>query len=163
MISVRDNFLEVLMNNLSSKKKFSKQVPALAAAAGMTLLIGLATLGVSANALLNRDVVPLQSSVTGNQSSGSDNATIQQLQDLIAQYQSREQQYQAREQQLNQELQQAAQQLNGAEGQIQQYQSLFIALQNAGVIRVDRNGQIFIPQSGFGGEDNEGGEGQPHG
>ena len=143
--------------------KLAKKIPAFVIALVMTLLVGTATLAVSANALLNRNIVPLQGSATVVQATSTDASNVQQLQDLVSkyqareqQYQSREQQYQAREQQYNQELQQTAQQLNDARGQIQQYQSLLVALQSAGVISIDQNGQIFILQGSFGGEEHEG-------
>jgi flagellar motor protein MotB len=158
------------MTNNRSGLKLNKRIPAFVIALGMTGLIGLATMAVSANALMNRNVVPLQGSATVVQATGTDAGMVQQLQDQVSQYQAREleyqareqqyqareQQYQAHEQQFNQELQQAAQQLNDANGQIQQYQSLLMALQNAGVIRIGQNGQIFISQGNNGGGENEG-------
>ncbi len=142
-----------------SGSKLTKKIPAFVMALGMTLLIGIATLAVSANALGNRNVVPLQGSATVVQATSTDTSNALQLQDLVSQYQEREKQYQARELQYNQELQQAAQQLNDARGQIQQYQSILVALQSAGVISVDQNGQIFIPQGGFESEEHEGNDG----
>ena len=136
------------MNRIASYPKANKPFPAVVAALSMTVLIGLATLAVGANALLNRNTIPLQSSTVVTPDGSADPATVQQLQELVAQYQAREQQY-------NQELQQAAQQLNSANGQIQQYQMMLQALQSAGIIRIGHDGQIFIPQGRFGGEDHE--------
>jgi uncharacterized protein HemX len=126
--------------------KKHKQIPAFAAALLMSLIVGLSILSIGANAITNPNSTPVQNEPSTPQVSNVSRDDMQKLQDLVAQYQSREQQYQT-------ELNQAAEQLNQADASLQQYQQLFAALQNAGVIRVTSDGQILIPRSRFGGED----------
>ena len=132
-------------------KKPNKTIPAILAALGMTLLMGVIIVAVSFNSLFNKDVVPVQASPNSTATATvdaqtTDQQTIQQLQDLVNQYQAREQQYQT-------ELQQAADQLSQTNSQLQQYQMLVNALQQAGVIQIRSNGQVLINQGGFRGGD----------
>lgn len=134
-----------------SNRKPNKQIPALLAAFGMTMVVGVIIVAVSFNSLFNQNVVPVQASpnstatATADQQT-ADQQTIQQLQDLVKQYQTREQQYQT-------ELQQAGSQLTQANSQIQQYQMLINALQQAGVIQINSNGQVFVNRGGSRGSD----------
>jgi hypothetical protein len=143
----------------------NRPLPAILAAAAITLMIGLAFVLLGANALLNPGI-PLLQSPSDAQAAGPDNVaaatadTAGQPQELAAQFQAREQEYQAREkqyadqikqyqsreQQLNQQLQQAVQQRDTAANQAQQYQQVLEALQQAGVIQISPNGQIFLSQ-----------------
>lgn len=97
------------------KPKTNKQLPAIAAAAVMTIVMGAAVLGLGGNALLNQDVAPVPvtsivaSDVTADMS-------IQQLQDLVSEYQVREQVY-------KEQLQQASQQIAQANVQLSQLQA----------------------------------------
>lgn len=129
----------------------NKQLPALLAAMAVSLTVGLVIAALGFNAMSNANSVPLKSVPTSNSSGSGDQALIQQMQAEISQYQAREKQYQA-------ELQQAAQQLNQAKTQAQQDQSLINALQDAGVIQVMQNGQVFVP-SGLVGNFSSGGGG----
>jgi flagellar motor protein MotB len=147
----------------SSQSHIRKTMPAITAALFMTAVLALVIVSIGLNALFNRNTVPLQASAASPQDAAalngaastdtsSQDATVQQLQSLIAQYQSRETQYQT-------QLQQAADQINQLTQQNQQYQSLIDALQNAGVIQINQNGQVFLNRNPRvrGGDDNGGG------
>ncbi len=122
-------------------------MPAFLFAFGMTAVIAIIILALSMNVLFNHNTVPIKSSSTAASdppaaASASGSLSVQQLQALVQQYQSRESQYQT-------ELQQAASQINTLNQQNQQYQNLINALQQAGVIRVDSNGNVYLG-GGFG-------------
>jgi len=104
-----------------------KQKSALLSAFIITAVIGLGMLLLSANALLNKNTVPVSNSPA--QISSVDPAQGSTL----AQYQT--------------ELAAAQQQLDQANNQIQQYQSLLLALQQRGVITIGRDGNIYIPSN----------------
>jgi len=72
-----------------------------------------------------------------NVSSSGSTDQVAQLQSLVVQYQQRELQYQ-------QQLQTDQQQLQQANDQIQQFQQLLAALQERGILSIDRNGQVTI-------------------
>ena len=133
-------------NNRNNSKK---HVPALIAAFAITAIVGVLMLGLGINALTNKNVITAQAASLTD-SINLDDATPEELKALITEYQSREAQYQ-------QELNQAADQINQANGQIEQYQSFIMALQNAGVIQINRNGQVTVMTNPFGGNrENEG-------
>jgi TolA-binding protein len=129
-----------------------KHLPAFIAAFIITAIVACAMLAIGANALINKNTVPV-SNAPANSSSGvvpvssTDNSTqannatqaqIQQLQSLISQYQARDQQYQS---QLNQLIQQ----VNQDNTQIQNLQNILVELQNRGLIFIGRDGRILIP------------------
>jgi peptidyl-tRNA hydrolase len=127
--------------------KNKKNIVALLAAFGMTLVMGILILGVGINALFFNKISPAQAAVPTSQAAAADQASIQQLQDLVSQYQSREGQYKS-------ELQQATDSLNQANQQIQQYKQLTQALIDAGVIQINSNGQVSLGRGvGSGGGD----------
>lgn len=97
------------------KPKTNKQLPAIAAAAMMTIVIGAAILGIANNALANQDFspVPVTSIVASDVTA---DMSIQQLQDLVSEYQVREQVY-------KEQLQQASQQISQANVQLSQLQA----------------------------------------
>ena len=122
---------------------FRKTIPALIATICMTVFIGLAILAFGLNALLNKNGSVVQAASQTDPPVAVSQASIQDMQSTISEYQAREAQYQK-------ELQQAADLLNQANQQNAQYQQLFQALQNAGVIQITPNGQVFISRgSGF--------------
>jgi len=128
-----------------------KTLPALFAALSMTVFIGVAILAFGLNALSNQNVNVTQAAAQPDSQVVVDQATIQDLQATISQYQAREVQYQS-------ELQQAADQINQISQQNLQYQQLTQSLQNAGVIQITPDGQVFITRgaevrSGFGDDD----------
>jgi uncharacterized protein HemX len=126
-------------------------LPALIAALSMTVIIGLAILAFGLNALLNQNLSVAQAASQPDTEVATDLTTIQDLQAIMSQYQVRETQYQS-------ELQQAAEQINEISQQNLQYQQLFQALQNAGLIQLTSDGRVFISRnaelpSGFGDQD----------
>ncbi len=118
-----------------------KHFTALLSALAMTIVIAGGMFLVSANALLNKNGIPVANSpaqaTATAQVTTAQEAQIQQLQGLVQQYQAREAQYQS-------ELNDAGQQLQQANDQIRQYQMVLLALQNRGYIQIDPNGQILI-------------------
>lgn len=116
----------------------NKHYTALLAAFVITLCIAAGMFLISANALVNKNGVPVANSPAGGavQANSSEQAQIQQLQSLVAQYQTRETQYQS-------ELQKAGQDLQQANDQLRQYQLVLLALQDRGYIAID-NGQIRL-------------------
>ncbi len=123
-----------------------KQISAILAAFFITGFIALCMTVVGANALVNKNSVPVsnspQSTVTASTSTDPTSADtqteIQQLEARINEYQKREQKYQ-------QELQTAQQQIQDANSQIAQFQQLLQVLQERGLIFINQNGQIFLP------------------
>ena len=114
-----------------------KTLPALVAVLIMTVFIVVAILAFGLNAAFNQDLSVPQTATQPVSQDIVNQATIQDLQATISQYQEREAQYQS-------ELQQAADQINQISQQNQQYQQLTQALQNAGVIQITPDGQVFI-------------------
>lgn len=118
-----------------------KKIPALIAAFVMTLVMGALVLAVGANALLNPNTVAIAAAPGDRGTAGTatvDATQVQQLQTRINEYQAREQQYQS-------QLNQATQKIQEANAEVRQYQQLFEELQQMGVIQVNRNGQIMVP------------------
>jgi peptidoglycan hydrolase CwlO-like protein len=114
-----------------------KHLSAVLTALVITAVIGFGIFTIGVNALTNKNTVPLQNTpstaaTTTNSNTAADPPTtstnVQQLQQEVSTLQS----------QLNQESQ-----------VIQQYQSLIQALQQRGVIVIDRNGNIYIPSGEF--------------
>jgi peptidoglycan hydrolase CwlO-like protein len=112
-----------------------KHISAILTAIVITAVIGLGIFVIGVNALTNTNTVPLQNSpgsassattsntaVTGASSTSND---VQQLQQQVTSLQS---------------------QLDQATQVLQQYQSLIQILQQRGVIVIDQNGNIFLPQ-----------------
>ena len=105
----------------------------------ITACMGVGMLLIGGGAFLNRHGVPVNSSAGAAVAPGQDGtqAQIRQLQDLVQQYQGRETQYQ-------QELQAAGKSLQEANSQLQQYQLLFMELQNRGMIAINPDGSISL-------------------
>ena len=123
-----------------------KHATALIAAFLITIVVGMGMFVIGGNAALNKDgSAPLDSPQQANSQQANsaspavDNnqARIDQLQNLVTQYQQREQQYQD-------ELNTAQQQLDQTNTTIGQYQQLFQALIQRGVIQVDQSGRVLI-------------------
>jgi len=116
-----------------------KHLPALFTALVITTVIGLGILVIGVNALTNTNTVALQnspnSSITANDpannnantggSSATASSDVQQLQQQVSALQS---------------------QLDQANQTIQQYQSLLSVLQQRGIIHIDQNGNIYLPE-----------------
>jgi peptidoglycan hydrolase CwlO-like protein len=121
-----------------------KPIPALFAALIMTGIVGLAMLGIGANALLNHNTQPTLNSASAASSStvsnvASSSSQVQQLQARISEYQAREQQYQSQLQSLEQQVGQEQQ-------QVQIFQQILGELQARGVIAIQGDGTILIPR-----------------
>ncbi len=127
------------------------RIKAIAVSLVITAVIGCGMLAIGWSALFNPNgVAPSNSPGAASVpvvEAASTTTDVKQLQDLVRQYQQREQQYQ-------QQLNTAANRLNQANQQLQSYQQLISALQQAGVIQISANGQVYIPQQRFGGDDN---------
>ncbi len=114
-----------------------KHLSAIITALVITAVIGFGIFTIGVNALTNKNTVPLQSTPgSGTTTTGSNTAAdppstttnVQQLQQEVSSLQS---------------------QLNQATQVIQQYQSLVQALQQRGIIVVDQNGNIYVPNGDF--------------
>ncbi len=114
-----------------------KHLSAVLTALLITAVIGMGIFVIGVNALTNKNTVPMQNtpsssvaSTNGNTASDPPATTtnVQQLQQEVSTLQS---------------------QLNQDNLVIQQYQSLLQALQQRGIITIDQNGNIYIP-NGFG-------------
>lgn len=122
-----------------------KKLSALIAAFIMTGVIGFAMFSIGANALANKNTLPITNTPTSASTAGSGStqaatqAQIQQMQQVINQYQARDQQYQ-------QQLSELMQQVNQDNAQVQAYQQLLIELQRRGVIIIRSDGTIVIPR-----------------
>lgn len=114
-----------------------KHASAIITAIIITAVIGLGILVVGLSAFTNKNVVPLQTSP--NNSTGSTSGSAANSAGSAA-YTS------ADVQQLEQQITNLQSQLSQAGQMVQQYQGLLLALQQRGVIQIDRNGNIYIPQ-----------------
>jgi cell shape-determining protein MreC len=127
-----------------------KTIPAVIFAVLITAVIGVVMFMIGANALLNKNSVPISNSpntTTTNVSaavSTQDQQTIQQMQNLINQYQARDKQYQSELNDAAQRLSQANQQLDQTNQQLETYVQLINELQNFGVIRITNDGRVLI-------------------
>jgi hypothetical protein len=124
-----------------------KKLAAILAAVLMTACMGASILAIGAAAAMNTaGTAPANSraQMAAPAPAVSQQAQVQQLQDLISQYKGREVQYQAREQQFQQQLGQSNSQVQQAQMQMQAIQQLLLALQQRGLITVTADGQIFI-------------------
>jgi signal transduction histidine kinase len=116
-----------------------KHISALFTALIITAVIGLGIVVVGVSALTNTNTVALQNSpntnLTGNNItnavSNSDGSSVSASSEV---------------QQLQQQVSDLQSQLDQAGQAIQQYQSLLLALQQRGVIVIDRSGNIYLPQ-----------------
>lgn len=116
-----------------------KHISAILTAAIITTIIGLGILVVGVSALTNTNTVALQNSpnasLSGNNiTNTSSNTAVSSVSSSVD------------VQQLQQQVSDLQAQLDQASQIIQQYQSLLVALQQRGVITIDRNGNIYLPQ-----------------
>ena len=133
-----------------------KKGPAILASILVTAVVGALLLAIGVNALTTPNQVQAASSSSDPAAVEAVNATTsatpEQLQARIAEYQ-------AREKQLQQQLSQLKSQLKQANAQSQEYRQLIDALQQAGVISIDRNGTVtlnsFAPSFGGGDHDDD--------
>jgi signal transduction histidine kinase len=116
-----------------------KHISAILTAAIITTIIGLGILVVGVSALTNTNTVALQNSpnasLPGNNiTNTSSNTAVSSVSSSVD------------VQQLQQKVSDLQAQLDQASQIIQQYQSLLVALQQRGVITIDRSGNIYLPQ-----------------
>ena len=115
-----------------------KHVSAIITAFVITAVIGLGIMVIGVNALTNTNTVPLQNSPNGSLAANNQNASSSSaLQSAPASTDV---------QQLQQQVSDLQSQLDQATQAVQQYQTLLSALQQRGVIQIDRNGNVYIPQ-----------------
>jgi hypothetical protein len=116
-----------------------KHISAIITALIITAVVGLGIIVIGVNALTNTNTVPLQnspnSSLSGNTLTSASGSSASPATSPSADVQ-----------QLQQEVNNLQSQLVQAGQVIQQYQSLLVVLQQRGVIQIDQNGNIRIPQ-----------------
>jgi peptidoglycan hydrolase CwlO-like protein len=118
-----------------------KHVSAIITALVITAVVGLGIMVIGVNALTNTNTVPLQNSPNAS-STGNNLSTTNG--NISAQSTSTSSDVQ----QLQQQVSDLQSQLSQAGQMIQQYQSLIVVLQQRGVISIDQNGNIYLPQGG---------------
>jgi len=102
-----------------------KHFTAWIAAFMITAVLGLGILVIGTSALTNRNTVVMQDTASSASLSQNISATdAQQMQETLSQYQA---------------------QLDQANQQIEQYQSLIMALAQRGVITIGNDGRIYLP------------------
>lgn len=121
-----------------------KGFSAIIAAFFITGAIGFTMFTIGANALTNKNTLPVSNSpastgLSTSSTQGDAQTQLQQMQNVVNQYQARDQQYQ-------QQLNQLVQQVNQDNAQVQAYQQLLLELQQRGVIIIQRDGTILIPR-----------------
>jgi len=120
-----------------------KHLSAIMTALLITAVIGFGIVVIGVNALTNTNTVALQNSpndrLAGSSSVNTGGNTALQTVSNSADVQ-----------QLQQQVSNLQSQLTQASQTIQQYQSLLMALQQRGVIFIDRNGNIFLHEDGGG-------------
>lgn len=119
------------------KEIIMKHLSALFTALVITAIVGLGIVVIGVSALTNTNTVALQnspnSSLTATGPSGAGGTAASATPSTDAQ-------------QLQQQVNALQSQLNQADQALQQYQSLFMSLQQRGVIYVDGSGNIYLPQ-----------------
>jgi predicted Rossmann fold nucleotide-binding protein DprA/Smf involved in DNA uptake len=115
-----------------------KHLSAIVTAIIITSVIGLGIFVIGVSALTNTNTVPLQNSPNTSLSGTSNNTAVSSVSSTD------------QVQQLQQEVSTLQSQLNQAGQIIQQYQSLLVVLQQRGIISIDRNGNVYLPQGSSG-------------
>jgi peptidoglycan hydrolase CwlO-like protein len=116
-----------------------KHVSAIITAFVITAVIGLGIMVIGVSALTNTNTVPLQNSPNASQSGNNvSNTGITAATPLTS--------TSSDVQQLQQQVTDLQAQLSQAGQVIQQYQSLILVLQQRGVISIDQNGNVYLPQ-----------------
>ena len=115
-----------------------KHISALLTAFVITAVVGFGIFVIGVNALSNTNTVPLQNSPnTGASASTTTNTAADPPTST------------RNVQQLQQEVTTLQSQVSQASQVIQQYQSLLQVLQQRGIIVIDQNGNIYLPQGEF--------------
>lgn len=119
-----------------------KHASAITTALIITAVIALGIMVVGVSAFTNKNVVPLQNSPnassanTGTSSNANSSANTAQSSGSTS----------SQIQQLQQQVNDLQNQLNQASQIIAKYQNLLLVLQQRGVISIDSNGNIYLPQ-----------------
>jgi hypothetical protein len=125
-----------------------KQTTAFFAAFIISAIVAASMLVVGVDAATNKNGVTASNSpstpAVQSVSSSNGQDQVAQLQSLVSQYQAREQQYQAREQQYQATIDSYNQQLSQASQEVQVVEQLLTYLQNRGLIRINKQGQISV-------------------
>jgi TolA-binding protein len=126
-------------NIVYQEETIMKHVSAIITALLITAIVGLGIMVIGVSAITNTNTVPLQNSpnanLTGNNLSSTRSNTVAQSASGSPDVQ-----------QLQQQVSDLQSQLDQAKQAIQQYQSLLIVLQQRGLIQIDQNGNIYLPQ-----------------
>ncbi len=109
----------------------------------ITAVIALGILVVGLSAFTNQNTVPLQNSPN---SSATNSAVNSSTSNSTANNAGSSAATPAQVQQLEQEITSLQSQLGQANQAVQQYQNLLVVLQQRGVIQIDQNGNIYLPQ-----------------
>ena len=128
-----------------------KHASAITTAIIITAVIGLGILVVGLSAFTNKNIVPLQNSPNSSTTSSavnssSTNSSANSSTSNSSANSASSSTSAADIQKLEQEITTLQSQLGQANQMVQQYQNLLIVLQQRGVIRIDQNGNIYLPQ-----------------
>jgi len=115
-----------------------KHISALLTAFVITAVVGFGIFVIGVNALSNTNTVPLQNSPSTGASASTTTNTAADPPSSTTNVQ-----------QLQQEVTTLQSQVSQASQVIQQYQSLLQVLQQRGIIVIDQNGNIYLPQGEF--------------
>ncbi len=115
-----------------------KHASAITTALIITAIIGLGMMVIGVSAFTNKNVVPLQNSPNASLAGTSANSNANSSQTSAS--------TSAQVQQLQQQVTDLQSQLTQAGQIISQYQNLLVVLQQRGVISIDSNGNIYLPQ-----------------
>jgi TolA-binding protein len=119
-----------------------KHASAITTALIITAIIGLGIMVIGVSAFTNKNTVPLQNSPNASLAGSSANSSANSSQPSAS--------TSAQVQQLQQQVTDLQNQLNQASQTVVQYQNLLLVLQQRGVISIDSNGNIYLPQGNSG-------------
>ena len=115
-----------------------KHASAITTALVITAIIGLGIMVIGVSAFTNKNTVPLQNSPNASLAGSSANSSANSSQSAAS--------TPAQVQQLQQQVTDLQNQLDQASQVVAQYQNLLLVLQQRGVISIDSNGNIYLPQ-----------------
>jgi TolA-binding protein len=115
-----------------------KHASAITTALIITAIIGLGIMVIGVSAFTNKNTVPLQNSPNASLTGSPANSSANSAQTAAS--------TSAQVQQLQQQVTDLQNQLSQAGQVVAQYQNLLVVLQQRGVISIDSNGNIYLPQ-----------------
>jgi TolA-binding protein len=115
-----------------------KHASAITTALIITAIIGLGIMVIGVSAFTNKNTVPLQNSPNASLAGPSANSSTNSASPAVS--------TSAQVQQLQQQVTDLQNQLDQASQLVGQYQNLLVVLQQRGVITIDSNGNIYLPQ-----------------